>query len=152
VRPSRGLVVGGLWLRVRTWRKASALDDELARGADPLGGDELSLRTGQLRSAKSRARLATSLLGALELADREPPAAPAVARLIRRAQVRDCRGLLLELVERLDDDWPLSAQGLAEISQLVTQADSPLYEHAERSLRDCLRSALLALPAAEEWS
>jgi hypothetical protein len=147
---SRGLVLGGMWLRFRTWRKASTLDDELARGTDPLRSDELSLRTGQLRSLKSRARLARSLLGALELADREPPAAPAVARLIRRSQVRDCRALLLELVERLHDDWPPSAQGLAKISQLVTQGDSPLYEHAERSLRDSLRSALLALPAAEE--
>ena len=144
-RPPRG------WLRFRTWRQASALDNELARGADPLGSDELSLRTGQLRSVKSRTRLARSLLGALEFADRELPADPAIARLIRRAEVRECRGLLLELAERLRDDWPLSAQGLAKISVLVTQGDGPLYhEHAERSLRDSLRSALLALPAAEE--
>ena len=48
------------------------------------------------------------------------------------------------------NDWPLSAQGLATVSQLVTQEDSPLYyEHAERSLRDTLRSALLALPAGK---
>jgi hypothetical protein len=151
VTRSRGLPVGGMRLRFRTWRKASALDDELARGADPLESDELSLRTGQLRSVKSRTRLARSLLGAVEFADRELPAAPAVARLIPRAVVRECRGLLLELAERLRDDWPRSAQGLAMISQLVTQRDGPLYyEHAERSLRDSLRSALLALPAAEK--
>ena len=125
-RRPRGPVVGGMWLRFRTWRLASTLDGELAEGADPLGSDELSLRTGQLRSVKSRARLARSLLGALEFADRQLPADPAVARLIRRAEVRECRGLLLELAERLRDDWPLSAQGLAKISQLVTQGDSPL--------------------------
>jgi hypothetical protein len=69
-RRSRGVVLGGVWLRLVTWSRASALDRELAGGADPMQSDELSLRVGQLRSAKHRARLACALRGAVELAAR----------------------------------------------------------------------------------
>jgi hypothetical protein len=144
-RRSRGLLLGGLWLRFLTWRRARSLDQELARGADPLGSDALSLRTGQLRSGKTRARLARSLLAALELADRQLPAVPGVVPLVRRLEVQRCRDLFLELAERLRDR-ELNVQGVAMISRLVTQGDSPLYdEHAERSLGATLRSAILAL-------
>lgn len=47
-RRSRGLLLGGLRLRWRTWRRAYDLDRRLARGADPIDSDDLSLRVGQL--------------------------------------------------------------------------------------------------------
>jgi hypothetical protein len=145
-RHSRGLVVGGLWLRFGTWLRTSKLDAELARGVDPLARDELSLRTGQLGSPKTRARLAASLVAALELADRQLTAAPALKPLVPRAEVWACRGLLLELAERLRGDTDPNVQGLAIISRLVTRPDSPLRsDHAEHSLHATLRAALLAL-------
>jgi hypothetical protein len=69
-RRTRGLVLGGLWLRLVTWSRSSALDRELAAGVDPLTSDELSLRAGQLQSAKSRNRLACGLRGAVNLSSR----------------------------------------------------------------------------------
>ena len=54
-RRSRSLVLGGMWLRWRTGARAQELDGFLARGADLMDSDELSLRVGQLGSARSRA-------------------------------------------------------------------------------------------------
>jgi hypothetical protein len=147
-RRSRGLVLGGTWLRVQTRRRAHELDDELARGADPLDSDALSLRTGQLRSVETRARLARSLLAALELADREVPPTFAMVPLIRRPEVRGCRESLLELARRLHEDRDMNVQTLATISQLLTDGGSPLYNaHAEQSLAHVFRSALVASDA-----
>jgi hypothetical protein len=93
---------------------------------------------------ETRARLARSLLAALELADRELPPTYAVAPLIRRPEVRDCREPLLELANRLDEDRDVNVQTLAMISQLLTDGGSPLYNaHTERSLAHVLRSALV---------
>ena len=145
-RRSHGLLLGGTWLRVRTWRRAHELDDALARGGDPFGSDELSLRAGQLRSTDCRARFARALLAAVELADRELPPASAMAPLIRRSEVQDCRELVLELAERLGEDKQLNVQGLAMTSRLLTEGCGPLYHaHAEHSLAAVLRAALVAI-------
>jgi hypothetical protein len=143
---SRGLLLGGTRLRFRVWRRTQELDDELARGADPLGRDELSLRTGQLRSPQTRARLARSLRAALEIADREHPPDSAMVPLIRCAEVRDCRELILELADRMDEDRDVSAQALATISRLLADGGSPLYDtHANRSLGRVLSAAVVAM-------
>ena len=70
-RRSRGPLLGGVWLHCRTRRRARRLDSELAAGVDPMQSDELSLRVGQLRSAKGRRSLACALRGAVELAYRQ---------------------------------------------------------------------------------
>ena len=94
-RRSRGFVLGGIWLRWRTWARAEELDGLLARGADPMDSDELSLRVGQLGSARSRARLACALRGAVEVADRQPEPFGMPRSQIRRAEIRASRELLL---------------------------------------------------------
>src|SRR5688500_3692616 len=68
-RRTRGLLLGGVWLRCVTWRRARKLDEQLARGTDPITSDELSLSAGQLASARSRGRFACVLRGAVALAD-----------------------------------------------------------------------------------
>src|SRR4051794_22718127 len=108
-RQSHGPLLGGLGLRFRTWRQAEELDEQLAEGADPLGSDELSLRAGQLRSAKTRARIAKSLLAAVEIADREVPIALGLS--VHRPEVRDCRQLLVDLAERLGADDHTEVRG-----------------------------------------
>src|SRR5687767_14339266 len=101
-RRTRGLVLGGVWLRLVTWWRSSALDRELAAGLDPLTSDELSLRAGQLQSVTSRARLACGLRGAVNLSGRpfDPLALP--PPLIRRSEVLANKDLLLELAERIE--------------------------------------------------
>jgi hypothetical protein len=138
------LVLGGLWLRWRTWRRAFDLDRQLAGGADPMASDELSLRVGQLGSARTRTRLACALGGAVEIADRQPD--PFRMQWIRRTEIRSNRELLLMLAERLRTSGPLGVEGLAVTSLLIYDAPSPLFHtDATRSLALTACEALAAL-------
>jgi hypothetical protein len=58
---SRGLVLGGTWLRCTTRWRVRELDRQLAAGVDPMQSDELSLRVGQLGSPRNRSRIACGL-------------------------------------------------------------------------------------------
>jgi hypothetical protein len=131
---------------LRTWVRAQELDGLLARGADPMGSDELSLRVGQLGSARSRARLACALRGAVELAEREPEPFGMRRAQIRRAQIRANRELLLELAECVDARGPVGVEGLGLTSLLIGDRASPLYDgDARRSLPVTVSTALVAL-------
>jgi hypothetical protein len=138
------LVLGGVWLRWLTWRRAYDLDRQLARGEDPMQSDPLSLRVGQLGSARTRAHLACALRRAVELADRQPD--PLRMPSIRRSETRVNRELLLELAQRLHTSGPLGVEGLAMTALLIYDAPSPLYhEDADRPLRVSAFEALIAL-------
>jgi hypothetical protein len=145
-RRSRGLVLGGIWLRWRTWSRGLALDGQLARGADPMDSDELSLRVGQLGSARSRARLACALRGAVEVADRRPEPFGMPRSQIRRVEIRASRELLLELADRVGSSGPVGVEGLALTSLLIGDRASPLYDgDARRSVTVAAFTALVAL-------
>jgi hypothetical protein len=145
-RRTRGLLLGGVWLRYVTRRHARELDEHLARGTDPIVSDELSLRAGQLGSARSRGRFACHLRGAVALADAPFDPFRLGPPVIRRAQVQENRELLLELADRLRLGGNLGVQGLAITSLLVGDGVSPLYSKAARSsLTVSVNNALLAL-------
>jgi hypothetical protein len=145
-RQTRGLLLGGLRLRYVTWRQTRELDEQLARGTDPITSDELSLRAGQLASARTRTRFACVLRGAVELADAPFDPFRIGRPVIRRAQVRENRALLLELADRLKPGGWLGVQGLAITSLLVGEGVSPLFSRAaSSSLKASVNHALLAL-------
>jgi hypothetical protein len=145
-RRSRGLVLGGIWLRWRTRAHRQELDGRLARGADPMDSDELSLRVGQLGSARCRARLACALRGAVELADRQPEPFGMPRSQIRQAEIRASRELLLELADRVDSRGPVGIEGLGLTSLLIGDRASPLYDgDARRSIPAAAFTALVAL-------
>jgi hypothetical protein len=141
---SRGLVLGGVWLRVLTRWSAGELDRRLADGSDPMLSDELSLRVGQLGSAGTRVRLATALRAAVELANGRR--APLTTTRLRREEIRECGELLLSLAERLRGGEPVGAQGLAMTARLVGDRSGPLYRSpASGSLPAAVSDALAAL-------
>jgi hypothetical protein len=145
-RRTRGLLLGGVWLRFVTRRQARALDEQLARGTDPIASDELSLRAGQLGSARNRGRFACVLRGAVELANAPYDPARMGRPVLRRAQVQENRDLLLELADRLMAGGTLGVQGLASTSVLVGDGVSPLYSKAAHgSLKAFVTHALVAL-------
>jgi hypothetical protein len=144
-RRTRGLVLGGLWLRFVTWSRSSALDRELAAGADPMTSDELSLRAGQLRSARSRTRLACGLRGVVNLSGRQSGPLGLQPSLLRRSEVQASKDLLLELADRLDAS-PASTEGLARTSLLIADGSSPMYRGSDGPpLRVAAFEALVAL-------
>lgn len=143
---SRGLVLGGVWLRVTTRWRARDLDAQLARGADPMQSNELSLRAGQLGSSKSRRRMACALRGVVALADRGAYPIALAPPPIRRAEVRASKELLLELAERLCSSEPSGVQGLAIASKLIAERNSPLYSgHSDWPLPVVAFEALVAM-------
>lgn len=145
-RRTRGLLLGGVWLRWLTWRQSHELDERLALGTDPIASDELSLRAGQLSSARSRGRFACVLRGAVALADAPFDPMRLGRPVIRRAQVKEHRDLLLELADRLRVGGGLGVQGLAITSLLVGDGVSPLCSRAAGgSLEASVSHALLAL-------
>jgi hypothetical protein len=144
LRRSRGPVLGGIWLRVLTRLSAGDLDRRLAHGADPMLSDELSLRVGQLGSARTRVRLANVLRTAVEFASGRR--APLITTRLRREEIRECDELLLTLAERLRGGEPLGAQGLAMTARLVADRAGPLYRsRANGSLAAAVGDALAAL-------
>ena len=145
-RGTRGLLLGGVWLRCVTWRRAHELDEQLACGTDPMTSDELSLRVGQLGSARSRRRFACTLRGAVELAERPYDPVRMGPPIIRRTEIQENRELLLELAARLRTGGRLAVEGLAITSLLVGDGSSPLFcKAACGSLTASANHALLAL-------
>lgn len=143
-RRSRGPLLGGTWLRVRTKWRAPDLDRKLANRTDPMQSDELSLRVGQLGSTGTRSRLAVALRGAVQIANGRR--APLTTTRLRRAEIRENEALLLALVERLREGGPLGVQGLAITACLVHDRSGPLYRSGPSgSLRAAVVEALAAL-------
>jgi hypothetical protein len=143
---SRRWLLGGVSLRWVAARKGRELDQQLARGTDPITSDELSLRAGKLASARTRGRFACILRGAVALADAPYDPARMGRPVVRRAQVRASRELLLELADRLRAGEYLGVQGLALTSLLVGDGVSPLFSKAGGgSLTASVNRALLAL-------
>jgi hypothetical protein len=141
-RRARGPLLGGLWLRVLTRWRAADLDRRLAKGADPMQSDELSLRVGQLGSAGTRSRLAVALRRAVEVGNGRHP--PLVRTRLRSPEIRENEDLLLVLADRLHDGEPLGVEGLAMTACLVDDRTSPMYRDGA-SLTDAVTEALTAL-------
>jgi hypothetical protein len=143
---SRGLLLGGIWLRCTTRWRERELDRQLAAGEDPMQSDALSLRVGQLGSARSRRRIACALRGAVVLAERDAYPLMLAAPPIRRSAVRASGGLLLEIAERLLSPEPVGVRGVAIASRLIEDRRGPLYrDDAARPLTVTAFEALAAL-------
>ena len=143
-RRSRGHVLGGIWLRVRTMWRSPDLDRQLANRADPMQSDELSLRVGQLGSTAARSRLAIALRNAVQMASGRR--APLITTRLRLAEIQENEELLMALAERLAEGRPLGAQGLAMTARLVNDRSSSLSRSGPSgSLRAAASEALAAL-------
>jgi hypothetical protein len=143
-RRSRGLVLGGVWLRCVTRLRARDLDRDLAAGADPIGSDELSLRVGQLAAGATRVRLARVLHDAVAVANGRHP--PLTVTRLQRATIRDNQELLLALADRVRDGGVVGVRGLAMVSELLEDRSGPLYAaDTERPLAVTALEALVEL-------
>lgn len=111
-------------LRVRGHRRE--LDEALAAGADPWSDSALMTRASQLLTPEHRGRLAASIEGLVDLAERGMPASPYL-RLRRRA-VRAHRHQLLALAARLRDAAPVEVAIVARLGILTWDHNSPVFE------------------------
>ncbi len=133
-----------LWVRVTVQR--AKLTRALAEGMDPLSTDELALRARQLTSERTRRTFARSLRRAIVDAHQRPRTRSAVSIIDRRA-VLDAEAAIVEMSERLLSPRPVSAEGMAMLERILTNADgSPLYNRSARgALERTIRVATAAL-------
>jgi hypothetical protein len=149
-RRSRGLVLGGVRLRVRARRSVAALDRLLASGTDPMLSDELSLRVGQLVATSTSSRHALALRSAVQMA--RGRRAPLIRTRLRRAEIHRNEELLLALADRLGEGGPFAVPGLAMTARLVHDRESPMYRSGPGvSLRAAAAEALAALERGQ-WT
>jgi hypothetical protein len=143
-RRSRGRLLGGIWLRVPALLRARVLDRQRAEGTDPMLGDELSLRVGQLGARRTRLRLSRALLDAVDLANGRR--APLITTRLRLPEIQENDELLLALADRLREGKPLGVQGVAMTARLVNDRSGPLYRSGvSGSLTTTVLAALAAL-------
>ena len=132
--------------RVLARIRATALDAELAAGASPESGVALALHAGHLCRPSQRRLLARSLTqvaAVVETRDRSRLKVPVCSPAVRNA-----RGELQAVVERLVAAGPVDVRGVALIRNLLADGTGPLYrESAPDQLRNELRGALAAMGA-----
>jgi hypothetical protein len=119
----------------------------LAAGTNPNATDELRERARQLVAEESRRFIAASLRRFLDDASSRPRPFSSQVPIAHNA-IRDSRGDIEGIIERLDTPDYLCPQGVAQLSLLLTEGTSPLFGPGTppRQLR---RSLLVAVDGLE---
>jgi hypothetical protein len=136
-RPGLGLVVArvSFWTRVVARLRFATLDQALASGVQPESEPALALRSERLIAPPMRLRLARSLRFHVDAARhrraplRAPwPAAPPPLPA-RGPHVAGAAEELLLLADLLEGFEPVDARGVALVSVLLTDGNSPLHHN-----------------------
>jgi len=124
--------------------KRRTLDQELSRGADPCGTPVRALRATELTGTQVRYRTAEQLEQLATFHDQ-----PHVARFgPRRAAAEVNQDRLARLAQRLRDDRPVAARGMASLSLALSDGTSPVYNDRDgRALAEELERVDAALAA-----
>jgi hypothetical protein len=132
------------WLiALRCRLRRTALDRELAAGADPDSSECRHMRASQLTSESNREALAAAYERLLHAATSFPPldVLPVNWRAVRAARPR-----LERLAQRLREDHGVRAQGVARARLLLTDGDWALHvKDRDSRLMDEVRSTLALL-------
>jgi hypothetical protein len=135
---------------IARWR-APGLDRELAAGVMPRGSDALELRARTITRRRSRTNIAHGLARVLRRASDPTPKFTAAVPPDRR-EVMAARPVIDALARRLDATEPVTARGMAMLSQLLTEPTSPLYRPDDPgALGSRLRAAAAALEPRHRW-
>lgn len=127
----------GRRLRVQVHR--SRLDHQLADGLDPAAAGDRALRASQLARLPARRKVARSLRGVVEAADRPAGSLLGAAIPVSRRTVIAWRQGLLGLAERLERPDPVNPCGVARALVLLTDGAGPLYDgRAASSIGDAV--------------
>jgi hypothetical protein len=120
------------------------LDQELSRGADPCGTPVRALRATELTGTQVRQRTAEQLEQLATFHDQ-----PHVARFgPRRAAAEVNQDRLARLAQRLRDDRPVAARGMASLSLALSDGTGPVYNDRDgRALAEELERVDAALAA-----
>ena len=112
--------------RARVFVSGHSLDRELAAGIDAEGSDALRMRSRQLLRPSHRRRLAGRLEWIMRKAEEADPESRS-EQTIDSFEVKKAHVLLAQLAEWLRGSEPLDPCGVAIVSCLVGNADSPVF-------------------------
>ncbi len=140
-------------LRLSSWLRRGALDEQIARGVKTESDQRLARRAAQLTSRNERDRLGRDVERMLEIAGHPAEAhstrtGPVLSARVplRVREIRECADDFDALVARLRSEEPIDAQGVAMTRRLLSDGGSPLYyRRGSVTLRHAVRSARLAL-------
>ena len=143
-----------IWVRLRVRWKRRELDDALAHGANPVTSEELALRAKQLSEPATRVRLAALYENLFRLAAGGPGPGATAAMIVApfdAHRVATNRPVLAALAERLRSPGPHDVRGLAMASNLLEDANGPLYARSRiDELEPAVRRAIAALEPASQ--
>ena len=147
----------GSLLRLRVYFTRGTLDRRIARGLALDTTPACALRAQQLGAAPTRSELAADLRSVVRYAERVESRTPRLsAVMLEPPRVRAGRGAILRLAERLEQQAPVSPQGVALARVLLTDAASPLFDRdSERTVTEacCIaEDALVSGPLAPPLS
>jgi hypothetical protein len=127
----------------------ASLDDQLAEGRPPESTRLLAARARHIVALPRRTSLARSWDHLLRVA-RRGPSRPTPAVPLRSGAILAAEPAIRELIERLTAPLPVSAQGVAAASVLLTNANSPVYNrHSPCTLAALLQAAINQLDPAQ---
>ncbi len=141
-----GIADASVGLRLRVWLTRGRLDRQIAAGRSCEATQALALRARQLAGHRTRRRVADSLRGVVEEADRRasPPLLTSV--VIEQRAVRFGRLAILDLAEQLDGERPVDPRGVVLARTLLTDGLSPLFNmRAEQTVTEAASEAMDAL-------
>jgi hypothetical protein len=151
-----GDVQPSIWVRLRVRWKRRELDAALAHGANPVTTEELALRAEQLQDPATRARLAAHYENLFRLATEGPGPGATTAVVVAPFDARRVaadRPVLAALAETLRGPGPHEVRGLAMASNLLEDAEGPLYARSSvDELEPAVRRAIAALEPTSEMA
>ncbi len=132
--------------KIRSWLHAVELDRQLAGGAHPRQSAELSLRAERLGRPRTRFQLSKAIRWVVDEAEGYSSVHVPASEQRAGHAVRANSDWLVGLAERLEAQPPHRLRGLAMISHLVYDAESPLYDgQPPEVLTDAIQRAHAAL-------
>jgi hypothetical protein len=127
----------------------ASLDLQLAGGCAPESTRLLAARAQEIVSLPRRTSLARSWDHVLRVAGRAPTSRTPVVPL-NVAAILAAEPAIRELMERLTAPLPVTAQGVAAATVMLTNANSPVYNRYSRdALADLLDGAITQLDPAQ---
>jgi hypothetical protein len=154
--PTGSLILGGPFViesrrlsdRLLARLYGASLDHQLAEGCPPELTRLLAARAQDIVALPRRTSLARSWAHLLRVA-RRSPSHPTPIAPVRSAAILAAEPAIRELIERLTAPLPVSAQGVAAASVLLTNANSPVYSRRSPCpLADLLQAAITQLDPA----
>ncbi len=125
----------------------ASLDRQLAAGAAPETTALLAARARDIVSLRSRRAIAGDWEHLIKTARRHPQRTPAAP--IQAGQITAAEPAIRDLVTRLTTPLPVTAQGVAMASVLLTDAAGPVYRrHSPVTLDTAIAAAIAQLDPA----